>query len=78
MDCSDGRLTAEVAGEIEKNEDDVLVIRRIRVHFRLVADEEQRSTVERVHGVFAEHCPVYRSIRDAIQITTDYELVAAA
>jgi uncharacterized OsmC-like protein len=56
----------------------VLVIRRIHVAMRLAAEEDQRPTVERVHGVFAEHCPVYRSITPSIEVTTSYELVAPA
>lgn len=55
--------------------DGVLVIRRIHVAMRLQADEDQRPTVERVHGMFAEHCPVYRSITPSIAVTTSYELV---
>ena len=64
------RLVAEAAGEIEK-EEGVLVIRRIHVKLRLKAQEEQRETAERVHGFFADRCPVYRSLRDAIAITTE-------
>jgi uncharacterized OsmC-like protein len=32
--------------------------------------------VERVHGMYAEKCPIYRSLIAAIQITTSYELMA--
>ena len=60
----------EATGEIEK-EDGVLVIRRIHVKLRLKAKEEQRETAERVHGLFADRCPVYRSLRAAIAITTE-------
>lgn len=35
-----------------------------------------RDVVERVHGFHADHCPVARSIRDAIDITTSYELTS--
>ncbi len=49
----------------------VLVLRRIHVRLRLRAPAEQRETAERVHGLFAESCPVYRSLRDAIAITTE-------
>ena len=64
----------EAVGEIEK-EDGVLVIRRIHVRLRLKADEEHRATAERVHGIFADRCPVYRSLRDAIAITTELVFV---
>jgi len=74
VNASDDRLVAEVRGEIE-SEDRVLVIKRIRVRYLLRAAEEQRETVERVHGMHAEYCPVYRSLRDAIEITTELELL---
>jgi uncharacterized OsmC-like protein len=73
IDASDGRLTADVRGEIE-NEDGVLVIRRIHVDFTLRAPEDARATVERAHGFYADKCPVYRSLRSAIQITSSYVL----
>jgi uncharacterized OsmC-like protein len=57
-------------GEIE-TEEGVLVIRRIHVKLHLKADASHRGTAERVHGVFADRCPVYRSLRAAIQITTE-------
>lgn len=64
------RLIAEAEGEVEA-EDKVLVIRRIHVRMRLKAGESQRETAERVHDVFADRCPVYRSLRAAIRITTE-------
>jgi uncharacterized OsmC-like protein len=69
IDASGGRLSADVRGEVE-SEDGVLVIRRIHVAFTLRASEDVQDTVERVHGFFAEKCPVYRTLRAAIQITT--------
>ncbi len=39
IDASDGKLTADVTGEVEA-EESVLVIRRIHVAMRLVAREE--------------------------------------
>jgi uncharacterized OsmC-like protein len=63
-------LTAEATGEIE-TEDRVLVIRRIHVVLRLKADPEHRETAERVHGFFADRCPVYRTLKPAIEISTE-------
>jgi organic hydroperoxide reductase OsmC/OhrA len=60
----------EAEGEVEL-EGHVLVIKRIHVRLRLRAPQEQRATAERVHGLFAESCPVYRSLRAAIAITTE-------
>jgi uncharacterized OsmC-like protein len=73
IDASHGKLTADVKGEIE-NEDGVLVIKRIHVLFHLDAPAAARETVERVHGFYAQKCPVYRSIHTAIAITTAFEL----
>lgn len=74
MEASGGRLTAEVRGEIEDDEG-VLVIRRIRVRYRLRAPAAAGETVERVHGLHHRFCPVYRSLHRAIDITTELELV---
>jgi uncharacterized OsmC-like protein len=60
----------EALGEIEL-EDNVLVIRRIHVRLRLRAEETQRETANRVHGIFADKCPVYRSLKAAITMTTE-------
>jgi len=68
---------AEAVGEIEKDEG-VLVIRRIHVKMLLKASEEQRATAERVHGMYADRCPVYRSLRDAIAITTELVFLPAS
>jgi uncharacterized OsmC-like protein len=63
-----------VVGEVEKDDDGVIVIRRVHVTYRLKAGEEHRETVERVHGMHATRCPVYRSIHGSIDITTEYVL----
>ena len=49
----------------------MLIIRRIHVVLRLSAPPEHRATAERVHGIFADFCPVYRTLKPAIQITTE-------
>ena len=55
-------------------EDNVLVIKRIHVKLRLKAEETHRDTVTRVHSFFADKCPIYRSLRAAIAITTEVVL----
>jgi uncharacterized OsmC-like protein len=75
IDASNGKLTAEVTGEVE-TEDGVLVIRRIHVAMRLVAPESARETVERTHGVYAMHCPLYRTLHRAIQLSSSFDLAA--
>jgi uncharacterized OsmC-like protein len=64
------RLIGEAVGEIEK-EEGVLVIKRIHLRLRLKAPEAERETVERVHDFYRDRCPVYRSLRAAIAITTE-------
>jgi len=49
----------------------VLVIKRIHVRMNLKGPEAQRETAERVHGIYRDRCPVYRSLRAAIAITTE-------
>jgi uncharacterized OsmC-like protein len=53
----------------------VLVLRRIHVKLELHAAPEHRETVERVHGFYADSCPLYRSLKAAIGITTELVLV---
>jgi len=76
IDAGDGKLTAEVTGEVEE-EDGVLVIRRIHVSMRLVAPEDTREKVERVHAVYPMSCPLYRTLHNAIRLTSSYDLVAS-
>ena len=49
----------------------MLIIRRIHVVLRLTAAPEHKETAERVHGMFADRCPVYRTLKPAIEITTE-------
>ncbi len=76
IDASNGKLTAEVIGEVEQ-EEGVLVIRRIHVAMRLAAPETARKAIERVHGIYAMNCPLYRTLHKAIQLTSSFELVTA-
>ena len=61
-------------GEVEKEDEGVIVIRRVHVTYHLKADEAERETIERVHGFHADKCPVYRTLKDSIDITTEYVL----
>ena len=62
-----------MVGEIE-TENKVLVIKRITITLHLSADEEDREDVERVLEVYEDGCPVARSIRGSIQITSNLDL----
>jgi uncharacterized OsmC-like protein len=70
VDASNERLVSETVGEVEL-EDNVLVIRRIHVVLKLKAEESDREIATRVHGIYAEKCPVYRTLMPAIAITTE-------
>jgi uncharacterized OsmC-like protein len=66
-------LHAETIGEIEV-ESKVLVIKRIKQIFHLTADEQDRETIERVLEVYADSCPVARSVKGSIEISSELEL----
>ena len=74
IDASNGKLTADVAGEVE-TEENVLIIRRIHVAMRLMAPQDAKATVERVHGIYAMRCPLYRTFHKTIQLTSSFELI---
>ncbi len=60
----------QARGEVEL-ESKVLVLKRIRVTYTgLTVAEEDRAKVERVLAVHADGCPVARSLRGAVEITT--------
>lgn len=54
-----------------EKDDGVLVIRRVHVTYRLKAGDEHQDTIERVHGMHADKCPVYRTLSGCIDITTE-------
>ena len=60
-------------GEIE-TENKVLVVKRIKQTFHLTADGKDHETIERVLDVYADGCPVARSIKDSIEITSELDL----
>jgi len=62
-------LRADTVGEVEA-EGRVLVIKRIKQTFHLAADEDDRETIERVLEVYADSCPVARSVKGSIEITS--------
>ena len=75
VDASNGKLTGEITGEVE-TEDGVLVIRRIHLAMKLAAGEEAKATVERVHGMYAMNCPLYRTFYKTLELTSSCEVVA--
>jgi uncharacterized OsmC-like protein len=55
----------------------VLVIRAIHVRYHLQLedpDERTRAAVERVHGFHRDHCPVARTLKGCVAISTELHL----
>jgi len=69
-------LSAETVGEVE-TEGKVLVVKRIRQSFRLRAEEGDREKIERDLSVYADSCPVARSVKGSIEITSEVDLTTA-
>jgi uncharacterized OsmC-like protein len=76
IDASGGKLSADVTGEVE-TEEGVLVIRRIHVAMTLAAPAASRETVDRVHGMYAMKCPLYRTLHRAIELSSSVTLAQA-
>ena len=52
----------------------MLIIRRIHVTYHLKLKPDQQETAQRVFGFHADICPVARSIKDSIDITTELKM----
>ena len=53
-----------------------MVIKRIHVRYHLQIDPDKREVAERVLEFHADYCPVARTIRDCVAITTSLEMSA--
>ncbi len=62
-----------MVGDVEKD-GGVLVLRRIHVNYKLRVPEpdEVRDTVDRVLEMHVDKCPVARSFKGAIEVTTAF------
>ena len=57
----------------------MLVVRRIHVTYSLRLDDPgKRAAAERAHSIHADYCPVARTIRDCVDISTALEMTDAA
>ena len=52
----------------------MLLCKRIAITIHLTADEEDRETIERVLDIYEDGCPVARSIKNSIEITSELDL----
>jgi uncharacterized OsmC-like protein len=57
-------------------EDKVLVLRRIHVAFVLRGAAEREPEAQRAHEHYKSRCPIYRSIHQAIEVTSALELIS--
>lgn len=79
MPAGEGRLSSEAIGEVEK-EDGVLVLKRIHVSYQLNVERallvQKRDAIERAHALHPDRCPVARSIKGSIAVTTSLNIEA--
>jgi len=52
----------------------VLVVKRIKQNLHLTAGEKDREAIERAVEVYADSCPVARSIMGSIEISSELDL----
>ena len=52
----------------------MLIVKSIHVTYRLKIRPEQRDVAERVWGFHADFCPVARTIRNCVKISTSLEM----
>lgn len=52
----------------------MLVVRRIHVEYHLKIDPVKREEAERAYSVHANYCPIARTIRDCVEITTTLKM----
>jgi uncharacterized OsmC-like protein len=51
-----------------------MVIKRIHVTYYLKLQPEQRETAEKVHGFHADYCPVARTVKGCVEISTELKM----
>jgi organic hydroperoxide reductase OsmC/OhrA len=76
IDPEEDRLTAVAEGDIEIDGDGIMIMHRVRVTYRLVAPEDKREAAERAHRHHVGGCGVARSLRAALDISTELEMVS--
>jgi uncharacterized OsmC-like protein len=60
-------------GEIEKD-GNVLVVKRIHVIYNLRLAADQREAAQRVLEFHADFCPVARTLKGSVEITTSLQM----
>ncbi len=52
----------------------MLVLKRITTTFHLTAEEKDHEKIERALRVYADGCPVARSVKGSIEIASEVDL----
>ena len=52
----------------------MLLVKRIHVSYHLRMAPEKREAALRAHEIHSDHCPVARTIRNCVDISTSLEL----
>ncbi len=69
-------LGATAIGIVEADEDGVLVLRKVLVHYTLELADEYREAAQQVQAAHAGRCPNARSVSPAIEIATELDTVS--
>jgi uncharacterized OsmC-like protein len=75
IDADKAHLQIEASGNVFDRQG-TLVLESIEVRYTLRAPADQHAAAERAHALHAERCPVARSLKGGIDITTTLELIA--
>ena len=51
-----------------------MVIKRIHVTYHLRIKPQQRETAEKAHGFHVDYCPVARTMKGCVEISTDLQM----
>ena len=62
-------MVCDARGEVE-TEGRVLIVKRIHVDYHLKLAPENRDAAVRAHELHADSCPVARTLKGCVQITT--------
>lgn len=52
----------------------MLVVRRLHVTYHLRLAPDQREAAARAHSVHADSCPMYRTVRGCVAVTTSLQM----
>ena len=75
VDFNRDTYTADVDGTIEGPDNKTIRITKIHVNSHLEIPADQRETAERALRVHPAGCPAHESVKDAIQITWDADII---